>query len=213
MHFKERGLQYGANETLDILLDGRVRIIQPRDGYRVNQDSLRLCDFVRPMPEVTGIDLGAGCGIMAIVLALEKKIKHMVALELQESLAGLARRNAILNGLEKRIEIIRGDIRKVEKLFATHSFGLAVSNPPYRAVGRGRHSPSAEKTIARHEQFCSLTDLVRAAAYLLKPEGVLAFCLLRERWEEIARTLQEHGFIVTRREDQGEVVLVEAIVL
>ena len=243
MHFEGQSLQCGANETFDVLLNGRVRIIQPRDGYRVNQDSLRLCEFVRPMPGASGIDLGAGCGIVAIVLALEEKVKAMVALELQERLVRLARRNVALNGLGgrsgagrkeagraegdrregpdetdggassgpgARIWVIQGDIRRVERLFEPKSFHLAVSNPPYRTVGQGRIGPSAEKTIARHEQACSFQDLARAAAYLLKPEGVFDFCQLRERWQEIADALAEHDLIVTRKEDQGEVMLVEA---
>jgi tRNA1Val (adenine37-N6)-methyltransferase len=224
---------------MDVLLDGRVKIVQRRDGYRVNEDSIRLCRFVRSLPEAAGIDLGAGCGLVAIVLALEKKVKSMVALELQESLATLARRNVVLNGLgghhelgrtanrepvcrvevddvarsgpEALIEVVQGDIRMVEKMFQPHSFALAVSNPPYREVGRGRLSPSAEKIIARHEKTCSLEDLVRAAAYLLKPQGIFTFCQLVERWETIAETLADNGFVVSRRDDVGEVALVEAV--
>jgi len=203
-------LQCGANETFDVLLDGRVRIIQPRDGYRINQDSLRLCDFIRPMPDTAGVDLGAGCGIVAIVLALEGKVKSMVALEIQQNLTDLARRNTILNGLDNRIEVIRGDIRQAEKLFEPHSFDLAVSNPPYRIAGQGRPSPSSEKNIARQEQQCSLEDLVRAATYLLRPKGIFAFCQLRERWGDIGEMLQRNGFQVSRQRDVGKVVLVEA---
>jgi len=209
--FDDENLQYSANETFDILLDGRVRIIQPRDGYRVNQDSLRLCEFVRTMPGARGIDLGAGCGILAIVLILEEKAKKMVAMELQESMVNMARRNTALNGLSNRIETSQGDIRQVEKLFEPRSFGLALSNPPYRGIERGRPSPSEEKNIARREQACSLQDLVRAAAYLLKPRGVFAFCQLKERWEEIAGALKAHGFIVNRREEKRNIVLVEAV--
>jgi tRNA1Val (adenine37-N6)-methyltransferase len=232
-------LQCGANETLDVLLDGRIKIIQPRDGYRVNEDSLRLCRFVRPMPGATGIDLGAGCGILAIVMALEGLVKSMVALEIQESLVGLARRNAVLNrlagskatglsatagagdtseaggagpeGPKARIEIIKGDIRRADKLFEPGCFDLAVSNPPYHAAGRGRTGPLKAKTIARHEQTCSLEDLVRMAAYLLKPMGIFTFCHLRERRAEIDTMLQGYGFQVIRRENKGALVLIEAL--
>jgi tRNA1(Val) A37 N6-methylase TrmN6 len=162
------------------------------------------------MQQAAGIDLGAGCGIVAIVLALEKKVKNMVALELQESLAALAGRNVALNGLQGRVEVRRGDIRRVKELFAPESFGLVVSNPPYRKAGRGRLSPSAEKTIARHEQLCSLEDLVWAAAYLVSPGGVFSFCHLLERWDEILKALESYGFQLSHREDVGEVVLVEA---
>jgi tRNA1Val (adenine37-N6)-methyltransferase len=162
----------------------------------------------------------------------------MVALELQESLADLARRNILLNGLGggreaggadlkgfrgygkgsrtaisrsgAQAEIIQGDIRNVEEMFEPNSFGLVVSNPPYRPTGQGRLSPSMEKAIARHERLCSLQDLVKAAAYLLKPEGFFTFCQLGERMREIADTLRRYGFRITRRKDAGVLLLIEA---
>jgi tRNA1Val (adenine37-N6)-methyltransferase len=149
----------------------------------------------------------------------------MVALEIQGSLVDLARRNEVLNGLgdgqvesdvadggrKERVEVVRGDIREVNKLFKPESFDLVVSNPPYRAIGRGRTGPSEGKTIARHERECSLRDLIPAAAYLLKPKGIFAFCHLGERWAEIAETLSAHDFAVIRREEEGTVVLIEAV--
>jgi len=199
-----------SDESMDFILDGRIKIIQRRQGYRFTEDALHLCRFVQPMPAAAGIDLGTGCGVVAIVLTAEGKVKRMVGLELQESLAALAERNVVLNGLGGRVEISRGDIRRVERLFPPGSFHLAVSNPPYREVGRGRLSPSSEKTVARHEWSCSLEDLVKAASYLLPPEGILAFCHLEQRWEEIVKTLDGYSFQVSRREDVGELILVEA---
>jgi tRNA1Val (adenine37-N6)-methyltransferase len=204
-------MKVGKNESMDVILDGRIKIIQRHQGYRLNEDSLHLCRFVRPMPDAVGIDLGTGCGVVAIVLAAEGKAKRMVGLELQDSLTSLAERNVILNGLSGRVEVVRGDIRKVERLFPPGSFQMAVSNPPYREIGRGRLSPSSEKAVARHEWSCSLEDLVKAASYLLPPEGIMAFCHLPERWEEIAKTLDRFGFQVSRREDVGQLVLVEAV--
>ncbi|MFC1683237.1 tRNA1(Val) (adenine(37)-N6)-methyltransferase, partial [Candidatus Zixiibacteriota bacterium] len=176
-------MQYSADETLDLLLDGKVRIIQRRDGYRVSEDALHLCRFVKSMPEEVGIDLGAGCGIVAIVLAVERKVAGMVGLEIQESLAAIAARNVRINGLGGRVKIVAGDIRRVEELFDPQEAMLVVSNPPYRELGRGRLSPAAEKRTAKHEWSCSLEDLVEAADYLLAPDGVFAFCHLRERWD------------------------------
>jgi len=138
-------------------------------------------------------------------------VAGMVGLEIQESLAEIAERNVRFNGLSGRVKILTGDIRRVEGLFDPQEAILVVSNPPYRELGRGRLSPTEEKNIAKHEQFCSLEELIGAADYLLAPGGVLAFCHLRERWEEIAGVLRAFGFGVQRREDMGKLVLVEGV--
>lgn len=197
---EEKPLQSGADGNVDLVLDGRVKIIQRQRGYRFTEDALHLCQFVRAMPEARGIDLGTGCGIIAIVLAKEGKAKGMVGLELQRRLAALARRNVTLNGLEEQVMVKVGDIRRVGELFEPQSFGLVVSNPPYRELGRGRLSPSPERRVAKHEWACSLEDVVKAAGYLLAPEGVFAFCHLEERWGEIGDKLRGGGFKIRRKE-------------
>ena len=194
-------MQCGADEGLDVILDGRVKIIQKREGYRFTEDALRLCEFVRAMPQARGIDLGTGCGIIGVVLVREGKVGQMLGLELQENLAGLAKRSVALNGLEDRVVVKVGDIRRVKELFAPGSFHLVVSNPPYRELGRGRLSPSAEKRVAKHEWACSLEDVIKAAGYLLAPAGIFAFCHLRERWGDIQRLLEREHLKVQRKEE------------
>ncbi len=124
----------------------------------------------------------------------------MVGLELQEELASLAERNVVLNGLQQLVEIKMADIRRVRELFGPGSFQLVVSNPPYREIGRGRLNPSLEKRIARHEWACTLEDLVKAADYLLAPDGVFAFCHLERRWPEIQSGLKHFRMEVYRKE-------------
>ena len=211
-------MQLAADESIDLVLKDRIKVIQKTRGYRFSEDSLRLCEFVRPMPKARGIDLGTGCGIIALVLTKEEKAGQMVGLEIQQSLAELARRNVALNGLKGRIEVLMGDMRKVDELFPPESFDLVVSNPPYREMGRGRLSPSAEKRVAKHEWACSAEDVVRAAEYLLRPQGIFAFCQLEERWSEIRRLLDQAHLRVLRKESilgplqkPKGLVLVEAV--
>jgi tRNA1Val (adenine37-N6)-methyltransferase len=203
---------------VDQILGGSVKIIQSRRGYRFSEDALHLCRFVKPMTGARGIDLGTGSGIIAIVLLKQDKVSGMVALELQESLAALAERNIILNGLQGRAEVVMGDLRRAEELFTRESFDLVVSNPPYRELGRGRLSVSPEKRAAKHEEACSLKDLVDAASHLLTPGGVFCFCHLEYRWSQIQRFLAEKNLLISRRkqrvssdEKSTGLLLVEAI--
>ena len=96
---------------------------------------------------------------------------HLIGLEIQEESADMARRSVALNGLEKKIDIVTGDIRQADKLFGKSTMDVVTSNPPYMIGQHGLKNPDSEKAIARHEVLCTLEDVVRAAASLLKPGG------------------------------------------
>ena len=69
-------------ETVDTLLNGRLRIIQPQKGYRFSIDALLLADFVMLEDEDIVVELGTGCGIISLLLAVQKEPAFLVGLEL-----------------------------------------------------------------------------------------------------------------------------------
>lgn len=158
-------------ETTDEILDGSLKILQSRRGYRFNLDSLMLAHFASLKPRSVNLDLGCGNGVIALVLARRYPLSHWTGLEIQEGPARLARRNAEQNGLEKRVGIVSGDARDVKRKFTAHSFDNIIFNPPYRKLSSGRINPLLEKAVARHEIKGSLADFLEASRYLLKPKG------------------------------------------
>ena len=80
--------------TLDEMLRGRLRLWQPRQGYRVNADSLLLADFVGEPPYGRVADLGAGVGVIGLALALRDPSCSVTLAELQAPSARLCERNA-----------------------------------------------------------------------------------------------------------------------
>ena len=76
-----------------------------------------------------------------------------------------------LNNLEAKIEIVTGDIKQAVELFGKSTMDVVTSNPPYMIGQHGLKNPDSEKAIARHEVLCTLEDVVKAAAALLKPGG------------------------------------------
>ena len=83
----------------------------------------------------------------------------------------MARRSVALNGLEKKIQVVTGDIKEAEKYFNASSFDVITCNPPYMIGKHGLVNPDAPKAIARHEILCTLEDVIRQATFLLKPGG------------------------------------------
>lgn len=163
----------GEGETLDAIGQGALRLLQRRDGYRFSVDALLLADFVRVAGGGPAIDLGAGAGIVALAIARGHGCA-VTAVELQPGLCDLARRNAALNGLDTRIEVIEGDFRALRGRLSPSSFTCAVANPPFFEAGAGHVNPDSEKALARHEVTGSIADVAAAARWLLRDGGSLS---------------------------------------
>jgi tRNA1Val (adenine37-N6)-methyltransferase len=178
-------------ETLDELKGYRLRIIQPRHGYRFSVDPLLLADFARVSGGERVIDLGTGCGIIPLLLARLDSAVTVTGAEFQEEMAGIAARNVALNGVEDRVEVIREDILALRRRFPVSSFDLVLSNPPYRRPGTGKVSPRAGRDGGRHETTATLADFLAAAKYLVHESGRICFiyhtCRLAELIGEAAR--------------------------
>jgi tRNA1Val (adenine37-N6)-methyltransferase len=164
--------------TLNSIRD--IKLYQPRIGYRFSIDALLLYDFVKLKNMRRIGDLGAGSGIVGILLAKRYPHAEVTLFEVQDRLAVLAEKNIALNCLEDRVKVIQIDIREIKPphsaLVTPHSFNLLVSNPPFRRLRSGLISEEQEKAIARHEIKLRLHDLIAVASYLLKAKG--RFCMV-----------------------------------
>jgi tRNA1Val (adenine37-N6)-methyltransferase len=169
------------DETLDEFYRGKVRLFQPRKGYRFALDAPLLADFIETRPEDEICELGTGNGVIAVLLSL-KPFRRLTALELQDSLFDLAVRNVALNGLESRVEIVRGDLREYRPGAV---FDLVFSNPPYVRKGTGFPSPKAEKTVAKQEVTCDIYQVMSAVSELMKPAGRAAFVFPAARFDDL----------------------------
>jgi len=174
-----------SEETLDELRRFDLRIAQPANGYRFSLDPLLLADFAGVRDGEAVIDLGAGCGVIPLVLARRFGTARFVGVELQEEMAALAKRNVALNGLSGRIEIVGEDVKSLRYHFPVSSFDRVLANPPFRKPGSGRLSPRAGRDLARHESTAGLADFLSAAKYLVRPGGGISFVYHVSRLPEL----------------------------
>lgn len=179
-------------ERLDDLHRNGFQIIQNERLFCFGMDAVLLSGFAQVKEGGRALDLGTGTGIIPILLAAKTKGEYFAGLEISALSADMARRSVLHNGLEKRIEIIQGDIKEAGELFAPASFDTVTSNPPYMIGQHGLTNPDIEKAAARHEIFCTLEDVVRAAARLVRPGGKFYMVHRPFRLAEIIRTLSEY---------------------
>lgn len=169
-------MELRENERIDDLQRNGYQIIQNPEKFCFGMDAVLLSGFVRVRPGANVLDMGTGTGIIPLLVAAKTQASHISAIEIQEESADMARRSVRLNGLGNKIEIVTGDLREAGKFFDAASFDVITCNPPYMIGQHGLTNPDAPKAIARHEILCTLEDVVRNAAKLLKPGGY--FCMV-----------------------------------
>ena len=172
-----------------------------RNGYRLIQDPKRFCfgvdavllsGFAAAKKGDKVLDLGTGTGIIPILMSAKTQAAHFSALEIQPESAEMARRSVLLNDLQDKIDIVEGDIKKAAEIFKPSYFDVITTNPPYMNFEGGLKNSFDPKTIARHEDLCSLDDIALAAQKLLKFGGHFYMVHRPHRLTDIMCTLRAH---------------------
>lgn len=178
-----------TSERLDDLHRNGYQIIQNPKKFCFGMDAVLLSGFAKVNTGELALDLGTGNGIIPILLEAKTEGRHFTGLEIQEDNVDMARRSLTINKLEDKIDIILGDIKEASLLFGKASFDVVTSNPPYMDNSHGLVSEDIGKAIARHEILCSLEDVVRETAMVLKPGGRFYMVHRPFRLVEILNTL------------------------
>ncbi len=212
----KKDVKPGTGETLDSIKD--IRLLQAKNGYRFSIDALLLENFISARRIEKAIELGAGSGVVSILLARRMGSAKIVAVEIQGPLAERARKNVKINGLEDRIDIVTKDMKELKKDFPPHTFNIAFSNPPFRKPETGRMSVDEERAVARHEIEITLPDLIKTAAYMLKHAGRFYVIYHPFRLTELIEILRKSRlepkrmrFVHSFSGEEAKMVLIEAV--
>lgn len=181
-----------SDERIDDLQINGYKIIQHPDKFCFGMDAVLLSSFAKVREGEKALDLGTGTGILPILLEAKTEGEHFIGLEIQHESAEMANRSVLLNGLQDKIEIIEGDIKEASVIFGKGKIDVVTSNPPYMTNHHGLKNPNDAKAIARHELLCSLDDVVRETAAVLKPRGRCYFVHRPKRLVEIFEAMRKY---------------------
>lgn len=151
-------------------VNDKLTLIQETDGLTFGTDALLLAGYINGRYK-SGCEFGSGSGIISMLLLTREKLQSAVAIEVQEEYASLTRRNAELNGLDKRLQTVQSDIRDYK---SDREFDIIYTNPPYMKTDSGKKNTAEKKNIARHEVCGDIYDFCAVAGKMLKFGGCFA---------------------------------------
>lgn len=172
--------------TEDALLGGRIRIRQPKRGYRVNVDTLLLAAAVEARDGMRLMEAGCGVGAALIAVAIRNENISLLGVERETNIAEIARENVALNAMAHRIEIASGDALDRNANYGV--FGGVFLNPPFDAEGE-RHALSPERLHA-HVTEVPLDRWIIGLADRLSGGGALTLIHRAAKLPEILAVLE-----------------------
>jgi tRNA1(Val) A37 N6-methylase TrmN6 len=183
--------------TDDAILNGRLRLLQPRRGHRFGHDAILLAAAVPAQPGERVLELGSGVG--AASLALLSRVPDMQAtlIEIDPALCELASENIARNGFAARARAVALDAEAEPEIFRhagvePGSFDHVLMNPPFNDASH-QPSPDALRRRAHEGPAGLLAGWIATARAMLTGSGQVTLIWRAEGLNEVLDALHD-GF-------------------
>jgi tRNA1(Val) A37 N6-methylase TrmN6 len=206
------------NERIDQLAANDVKIIQSRDVFSYSVDAVLLSRFPNIPKRGQILDLCAGNGAVGL-FASSSTNADIIAIEIQDRLADMARRSVQLNDLDQQVRVINDDLSNTLNYLNPSSTELIFCNPPYFKLDESsRVNESEHYLLARHELATNLDEICKISQQVLKTNGHLAMVHRPERFIEIVETMKKYHlvpkriqFVYPKADRDANMLLIDAI--
>jgi release factor glutamine methyltransferase len=190
----------GAKEfwSMELAVTPDVLIPRPETESLVETALGVLADDLHVVPRRI-LDLGTGCGAIALALASRQPQHLFFASDLSKAAARIARQNAKRHGLDDRIHFFVGDWME-PLLNKSPLFDLIISNPPYIPSGG---IPELQPEIYKYEPLSALDGekdglgclrkIIGDAHCLMKPRGFLVLEIGHDQKAAVQRIIEHCG--------------------
>lgn len=161
----------------DAILDGRLRLLQPKSGHRFGHDAILLAAAVPAEAGAHVMELGAGVGAAALALLARVAGTRLTLVEIDPALAALAQQNIARNGFGDRACVLTRDVGALARDFSAaglepQSADHVMMNPPFNDPAH-QASPHRGRRQAHHGDEAMLPQWIETATRLLRPGGTL----------------------------------------
>ena len=172
----------------------QFKIIQEKSAMKVGTDGALLGAWVNVAETRNILDVGAGTGLIALMLA-QRSTAKVVGIEIEQNAAEEAGENVRSSPWEERVSIENVAFQDF-KNSCNKKFDLIVSNPPF--FSNSYKNEMKNRAIARHNDLLPFSELISGALNLLKEKGRLAVILPNIPGNEFIELAKQKGLFLAR---------------
>jgi len=194
-------------------------IYQNTDYFKMSLDSVLLANFVTiNLKDRNILDIATGNAPIPMLLSYRTKAK-IYGIELQKEIYSLGVKSVKENNMNKQITLINDDAKNLSNYFESDFFDVIVTNPPYFNTSDDRFiNDNLVKSIARHEKYLNIEDVLKISRKLLKNGGRLSFVHRTERLMELLFLMKKYNiepkkirFVYPNKNKNSDLVLIEGV--
>jgi tRNA1(Val) A37 N6-methylase TrmN6 len=179
--------------TDDAILNGRLRLYQPKRGHRFGHDAILLAAATPARPGDRIAELGAGVGAASLALLARVPGIDVTLVEIDPALAALASDNIVRNGFAESARTATLDVAAPDRTFddaglAAGSFDRVLMNPPFNDISL-QPSPDPGRRAAHVATEDTLDVWLRRAQHLLKPDGSVTLIWRADRQQDVLKNV------------------------
>ncbi|MBO7317696.1 MAG: methyltransferase [Bacteroidales bacterium] len=164
-------------------------------AMKVGTDSVLLGAWASLPAQGHILDIGAGTGILSLMVAQRSHEAIITAIEIDPSASLQARENVARSPWPNRVSVVNEDFTRIANSIE-QPFNAIISNPPY--FEQSLLSPDAARTTARHTTTLRYEDIFRLARAIITPDGNLSLVIPANLYQEVNRTAMLYGWGASR---------------
>lgn len=174
---------------------GKKMIVEEK-GLKITEDAILLSEFMKKYfsrkrknlkGEKSFLEIGAGQGIISLLLSELDIISKIFAVEIQEEVFAALEKNIEINDLNGKIIPINKNIKNVNG-----EYDFIFSNPPYKKTGSGKMPENEMERISKYEILLTLDELILEIRRLLKNYGEFFVVVPNSRLNDVFRCIYEN---------------------
>ena len=169
------------------------KMVVKEKGLKITDDAILLSKFIKRYlntnyknmrEKKTFLEIGAGQGVISLLLSETAIVLKIFAVEIQEEIFKILKKNVEINKLNDKIIPINKNIKSIEG-----EYDFIFSNPPYKKINSGKMPRNEAERVSKYEVLLTLEELILEIKRLLKNYGEFFVIVPNDRLNDVFKNI------------------------
>ena len=169
------------------------KMVVEEKGLKITDDAILLSKFIKgyfdtnyknAREKKTFLEIGAGQGVISLLLSETAIVLKIFAVEIQEEIFKILKKNVEINKLNDKIIPINKNIKSIEG-----EYDFIFSNPPYKKINSGKMPRNEAERVSKYEVLLTLEELILEIKRLLKNYGEFFVIVPNDRLNDVFKNI------------------------